>query len=280
MQQYINLLKNILANGTIKHNRTGIDTISIFGTQDRYDLQRGFPAVTTKKLAFKSVLSELLWFIEGSNDERRLAEIRYGKKGGVKTIWTANANSESWLKKAKFPGDVGRIYGVNWRKWRAPNGKEIDQLTNLINGIQNDPDGRRHVLMAYNPGELDEMCLPPCHMFAQFYVANKKLSCHMYQRSSDVPIGVPFNIASYALLTHMIAHVCDLGVGEFIHTNGDAHIYMNQIPGVYEQISRQPLQLPTLWIDKNIKNINDFTMNSIELHNYVHHPQIIFPFSV
>jgi thymidylate synthase len=266
--------------------------------QQRYDLSLGFPAVTTKKLAWKSVVGELLWMIEGSGDERRLAEITHGTRDGVVTIWTPNAMAPYWKSKAKYEGDLGRVYGVQWRHWRAIKPREsegifkdsfgnayrrtdnnvevreIDQLKQLIEGIKADPYGRRHILTAWNPGELDSMALPPCHCFAQFYVENGKLSCQMYQRSCDMFLGVPFNIASYSLLTHMIAQVCGLDVGEFVHVLGDAHIYLNHVEPVKEQLTRESLPAPTLWLNPEITDITKFTMTDIMLHNYQSHEAI------
>ncbi len=244
--------------------------------QQRYDLSKGFPAVTTKKLAWKSVVSELLWFLEGSGDEHRLREILHGSRDSEKsTIWTANATAPYWQAKAKYEGDLGRVYGVQWRHWQRPfMNSNIDQLSNLIDGIKKDPNGRRHILTAWNPGELDKMALPPCHIIAQFYVANGKLSCQMYQRSCDMFLGVPFNIASYSLLTHMIAQVCDLEVGEFVHTLGDAHIYSNHVEQVKEQLQREPLPAPQLRLNPDIKDITKFTMQDIELINYQSHAAI------
>ena len=286
---YLNALKEILDNGEDRPDRTGIGTRGIFGMQMRFNLQQGFPALTTKKLAWRAVVSELLWFIEGSNDERRLAEILHGDRNTSKsTIWTANASADYWTNKRlrRHPGDLGRVYGVQWRRWRKPLIRinkvvlqNLDQLADLITGIKEDPYSRRHILTAWNPGELELMALPPCHMMAQFYVNNGRLSCQMYQRSADFPLGVPFNIASYALFTHMIAQVCNLDVGEFIHTIGDAHIYLNQIDGVREQLSREPLPLPTLHLNPEIKDITQFTMDDIQLINYQSHPTINFPFS-
>ena len=294
MKQYLELLKDILTNGEIKDDRTGIGTISVFGRNLRFDLRRGFPAVTTKKLAWKACVGELLWFIEGSQDERRLAELTHGTRDGVVTIWTPNALAPYWKPKAKFDGDLGRIYGVQWRHWKShiPEGepdiddeygktwfdpiyKEIDQLSILIEGIKKDPNSRRHILTAWNPGELDSMALPPCHVLCQFYVnKNKELSCHMYQRSVDAFLGLPFNIASYALLTHLIAQVCGLGVAELVISTGDTHIYTPHVEQVKEQLSREPLVLPTLKINSNIKNIDDFIPESIELVNYKCYPAI------
>ena len=288
MKQYLELLKDILTNGEIKDDRTGIGTISVFGRNLRFDLRRGFPAVTTKKLAWKACVGELLWFIEGSQDERRLAELTHGTRDGVVTIWTPNALAPYWKPKAKFDGDLGRIYGVQWRHWKShiPEGepdiddeygktwfdpiyKEIDQLSILIEGIKKDPNSRRHILTAWNPGELDSMALPPCHVLCQFYVnKNKELSCHMYQRSVDAFLGLPFNIASYALLTHLIAQVCGLGVAELVISTGDTHIYTNHVEQVKEQLSRTSLPLTTLKLNPDIKNIDDFSPKDIELVDY------------
>lgn len=277
MKQYHDTLEYILKNGSHKKDRTGTGVISsIDAPQMVFDLSLGFPAVTTKKLAWKSMLSELLWFIEGSGDERRLAEILYGTRdSSKKTIWTDNANAPYWKGKAKFEGDLGRVYGVNWRSWETSHGEKIDQLLNLIEKIKKTPQDRRLILTAWNVGEVDnEMALPPCHTFAQFFVVDNKLSCKMYQRSADFFLGVPFNIASYALFTHMIAQVCDLEVGKFIHLFGDAHIYLNHIDAVHEQLSRTPHALPTLKMNPNIKDITKFTMNDIWLENYTHEPSI------
>ena len=288
MKQYLELLQDILTNGEIKDDRTGIGTISVFGRNLRFDLRRGFPAVTTKKLAWKACVGELLWFIEGRQDERRLAELTHGTRDGVVTIWTPNALAPYWKPKAKFDGDLGRIYGVQWRHWKShiPEGepdiddeygktwfdpiyKEIDQLSILIEGIKKDPNSRRHILTAWNPGELDSMALPPCHVLCQFYVnKNKELSCHMYQRSVDVFLGLPFNIASYALLTHLIAQVCGLGVAELVISTGDTHIYTNHVEQVKEQLSRTSLPLTTLKLNPDIKNIDDFSPKDIELVDY------------
>lgn len=297
MKTYLDALQFVLDNGVAKTDRTGTGTISVFGMQQRYDLSQEFPAVTTKKLAWRSVVSELLWFIEGSGDENRLREILHGSRDSEKsTIWTANATAPYWQPKAQYDGDLGRVYGVQWRHWRTPiehksvrfkddlgnvynrggllHVKETDQLKNLIDGIKTDPNGRRHILSAWNPGELDQMALPPCHIMAQFYVANGKLSCQMYQRSCDMFLGVPFNIASYSLLTHMIAQECDLDVGEFVHTLGDAHIYSNHVEQVKEQLQREPLPAPQLRLTPTIKDITKFTMQDIELINYQSHAAI------
>ena len=295
MKVYLNALQQVLDQGQVREDRTGIGTIGLFGLQQRYNLQEGFPAITTKKLAWRAVVSELLWFIEGSGDERRLAEILHGTRDQTKTtIWTANATAPYWKSKAKYPGDLGRVYGVQWRRWRkivkhsgesfkdsfgnwySSTGKHeevcIDQLGSLIQGLKEDPHGRRHIITAWNPGDLDLMALPPCHIMAQFYVdADRRLSCQMYQRSCDMFLGVPFNIASYSLLTHMIAQVCGLDVGEFVHVLGDAHIYLNHVDQVREQLSREPLPAPTLWLNPEITDIDKFTMEDVKLENYQSH---------
>ena len=280
-----------MTTGTTRTDRTNTGTIGVFGMQQRYDLNKGFPAVTTKKLAWKAVVSELLWFIEGSGDERRLAEILHGTRDASRnTIWTGNAQADYWTPKAKFPGDLGRVYGVQWRHWATTAKRwisssesepvEVDQLQELIAGIKKDPYGRRHILTSWNPGELPDMALPPCHLLAQFYVANGQLSCQMYQRSNDFFLGCPFNIASYALLTHMVAQVCGLGVGEFIHTTGDAHIYSNHVTQVKEQLSREPLPLPILVMNPDVMDINSFTMDDFHLEGYQSHDAIKAPMAV
>ena len=277
MKTYLDNLKFVLDNGSVREDRTGTGTIGVFGMQSRYDLSLGFPAVTTKKLAFKACLSELLWFLEGSNDERRLCEILHGNRNSdKKTIWTGNATSKYWLPNAQFIGDLGRVYGVQWRDFGG-----VDQVVGLINGIKNDPYGRRHIITAWNPAELDQMALPPCHCFAQFYVsADGKLSCQMYQRSCDMFLGVPFNIASYSLLTHMIAQVCGLEAGEFVHVLGDAHIYLNHVEQVKEQLAREPLPLPTLWINPDVQDILTFTMEDFRLDGYNSYASIKAPMAV
>ena len=275
MKQYLDAIKHILEDGVDRQSRTGVRTRAVFGMQLRFKMEDGFPAVTTKKLAWNSVVSELLWFIEGSNDERRLAEILYGTRdSNKKTIWTANAEAGYWKPKAKFEGDLGRIYGVQWRRWKAPDGKEIDQLAEAIRLIKENPTSRRIIVTAWNPGELQEMALPPCHAFFQFFVANNKLSLLMYQRSCDMFLGVPFNIASYALLLCMVAQVTDLKPAEFVHTLADTHIYHNHFEQVKEQLTKKPFPLPKLWLNPKIKNIDDFTMNDIKLENYNFHPPI------
>jgi thymidylate synthase len=269
MKQYHQALEQILENGKQKTDRTGIGTISVFGHQMRFDLRLGFPAITTKKLAWKAVVSELLWFIEGSGDERRLAEILHDTRDSEKkTIWTANAEADYWKPKAKFEGDLGRVYGVQWRDFGG-----VDQLQNLIDGIKKDPSGRRHILSAWNPAELDQMALPPCHVLSQFDVTDGHLSCQLYQRSCDMFLGVPFNIASYSLLTHIIARECGLKVGDFVWTGGDCHIYINHIDAVKEQLSREERALPTLFMSVN-KKFNEYTMEDFVLENYNPHPAI------
>jgi len=289
-QVYLDALKNILENGDDRPDRTGTGTRSIFGLQMRFDLTEGFPAITTKKLAWKAVVSELLWFLEGSGDELRLREILHGERyTEKKTIWSDNAAASYWTSKKlqRHPGDLGRIYGVQWRKWRKPLvriNKVIlqnhDQLIELINGIKEDPYSRRHIITAWNPGELDLMALPPCHILAQFYVVNGKLSCQMYQRSADMFLGVPFNIASYALFTHMVAQVCNLEVGDLVITLGDAHIYNNHFDQVKEQLTRKPLPLPQLQLNPSVDVIMDFEMDDIELVGYESHEAIKAPMAV
>jgi thymidylate synthase len=296
MNQYLNALQEVLTKGTVKDDRTGVGTISLFGMQQRYDLSQSFPAITTKRLAWRACVGELLWMIEGSGDERRLAEITHNDREGAVTIWTPNALAPYWKPRAKFEGDLGRVYGVQWRHWRTPvehkamsfkddfgttynrqssiHFKEVDQLITLIDGIKQDPHGRRHILSAWNPGELDAMALPPCHVLAQFYVNNGRLSCQMYQRSCDMFLGVPFNIASYSLLTAMIAQVCGLAVGEFVHVLGDAHIYLNHVEQVKEQLTREPLPAATLWLNPDITDIEKFTMEDIRLDGYTSHGAI------
>jgi len=287
---YLNALKNILENGDDRPDRTGTGTRSIFGVQMRFDLSQEFPAVTTKKLAWRAVVSELLWFIEGSGDEFRLKEILHGERySDKKTIWTDNAQAPYWVKKKlqRHAGDLGRIYGVQWRRWRKPLiriNKVVlqnhDQLLELIEGIKSDPYSRRHIITAWNPGETELMALPPCHIMSQFYVNNGKLSCQMYQRSADFFLGIPFNIASYALFTHLIAQVCNLEVGELIICVGDAHLYSNHFDQVREQLSRTPLLLPTLKLNPNIQTITDFEMDDIELIGYESHDAIKAPMAV
>lgn len=285
MEQYHNLLKDILENGEERKDRTGVGTLSVFGRQLRFDLTKNFPAITTKKLAWRACAAELLWFLEGSSDERRLAEITHGNSEGKVTIWTPNAMAPYWKPKAKFEGDLGRVYGVQWRTWNTHNTKWvnssesepvfIDQIKQVIEGIKKDPFGRRHIVSAWNVAELDQMALPPCHVMFQFYVGNNnQLSCHMYQRSVDSFLGLPFNIASYALLTNMIAHVTGLQAKELVISTGDTHIYLDHIEQVKEQINRQEFELPTLWLNPEVKNIDSFRMKDIKLVNYVCHDAI------
>ncbi|MBT5766611.1 thymidylate synthase [Emcibacteraceae bacterium] len=258
MQQYLNLARRIRDEGTTKEDRTGTGTRSVFGHQMRFNLEDGFPMVTTKKLHLKSIIHELLWFIAGDTN------IKYLKDNGVR-IW------DEW---ADENGDLGPVYGHQWRSWPTPNGETVDQITNLIDTIKNDPDSRRMIVSAWNVADVDHMALPPCHCLFQFYVADGKLSCQLYQRSADVFLGVPFNIASYALLTMMIAQVCDLGLGDFVHTFGDAHLYMNHMEQIDLQLSRDPKPLPTMAINPDVKDIFDFKFEDFELQNYEAHPHI------
>ena len=270
MKQYLEALKYCYKNGADVESRAG-KVRKNFGFQMHFDLTKGFPAITTKKLAWKSVVSELLWFIEGSDDERRLAEILYNDKRenlkDKKTIWTQNAEADYWKPKARFEGDVGKIYGFQWRNF---NGE--DQLENLIRGLKNDPNGRRHIISSWNPPELKNMSLPPCHVFSQFFISKNKLSCQLYQRSCDMFLGVPFNIASYSLLTHMLAKECNLEVGTFIHSLGDFHIYEEHFDQVKIQLERLPKKLPIL--DFETKNFYDYNINDFKLLDYKHDPKI------
>lgn len=298
MKEYNQALKYILDNGRDKSDRTGVGTRSVFGYQMRFDLSKRFPATTTKKLAWRAVVSELLWFLEGSGDERRLAEILHGSreartdKGLLKpTIWTANAQADYWKSHAKFDGDLGRVYGVQWRHWQsfrtlqqfgpsfytgervAADRTEVDQIANLIEGIKQDPNSRRHILSAWNPSELNQMALPPCHILSQFDVTDGRLSCQMYQRSCDMFLGVPFNIASYSLLTHIIARECGLAVGDFIWTGGDCHVYNNHVVAVREQLSRDERELPILVMAEG-KSWNEYNLDDFVLAGYDPHPPI------
>ncbi len=258
MQQYLNLMQHILDNGTEKGDRTGTGTKSVFGYQMRFDLSEGFPCVTTKKLHLRSIIHELLWFLQGDQN------IKYLKDNGV-SIW------DEW---ADEDGNLGPVYGVQWRNWETPDGRKIDQIKKLIDGIKNNPDSRRHIVSAWNVADVDNMALPPCHTIFQFYVADGKLSCQLYQRSADVFLGVPFNIASYALFTMMVAQVCDLQPGDFVHTFGDAHLYSNHIEQTHLQLSREPRSLPTLRINPEVKDIFSFKFEDFELINYDPHPHI------
>ena len=264
MQQYLDLLQHILDTGVQKHDRTGTGTISCFGYQMRFDLQKGFPLVTTKKVHTKSIIYELLWFLKGETN------IGYLKENGV-SIWN------EW---AKENGELGPVYGKQWRSWEGKDGKVVDQVSDLIKQIKTNPDSRRLIVSAWNVTELAEMALMPCHTLFQFYVANGKLSCQLYQRSADVFLGVPFNIASYALLTLMIAQVCDLEPGDFVHTFGDTHIYNNHMEQVKLQLSRQPFPLPTMKLNPTVKNILDFKFEDFSLENYQSHPPIKAPVAV
>ncbi len=258
MKQYLDLMQHILDNGTEKSDRTGTGTKSVFGYQMRFDLNEGFPVITTKKLHLRSIIHELLWFLMGEQN------IGYLKENGV-SIW------DDW---ADENGDLGPVYGVQWRSWPNPEGGTIDQIERLVNGIKNNPDSRRHIVSAWNVAEVENMALPPCHTMFQFYVADGKLSCQLYQRSADVFLGVPFNIASYALLTMMIAQVCNLRSGDFIHTLGDAHLYSNHMEQAHLQLTRAPRPLPTMKINPAVDNIFDFKFEDFELLNYDPHPHI------
>lgn len=347
MKEYLDLMQRVMDEGVDRSDRTGTGTRGIFGAQVRFNLREGFPAVTTKRLAWKAVVSELLWFIEGSGDNNRLKEILHGDRESEKTtIWSENAEASYWKPKARFDGDLGRIYGVQWRSWQMPGrsglkgiwdaiiGRKFykDQLAELINGIKKDPYGRRHIITGWNPGELDQMALPPCHVMSQFYVqplndeeiriayftargklktlderkafdmdANgvsresrhktladleaigvptHKLSCQLYQRSADLFLGVPFNIASYALFTHMIAQVCGLDVGEFVHTFGDLHIYHNHFDQVKEQLARTPDVMPKLKMNTDVHNIESFVMDDFTLEGYKPQAAIKAPMAV
>ncbi len=264
MDEYLKLMRHILDEGVEKQDRTGTGTLSVFGYQMRFDLQKGFPMVTTKKLHLRSIVHELLWFIKGDTN------VKYLQDNGVR-IWNEWADEN---------GDLGPVYGKQWRKWESKDGRIIDQLEQAIDQIKTNPNSRRIIVSAWNVGELDEMALMPCHAFFQFHVADGRLNCQLYQRSADVFLGVPFNIASYALLTHMMAQVCGLEAGTFVHTLGDAHLYMNHLDQAREQVSREPLALPTIKLDPTITNIDDFTFESLEVIGYEHHPHISAPISV
>ena len=258
MKQYLDLLQHVLDNGTDKSDRTGTGTRSVFGYQMRFNLADGFPVLTTKKLHLKSIIHELLWFLAGDTN------IRYLKENGVR-IW------DEW---ADENGDLGRVYGAQWRSWRGVNGETVDQIANVVRQIRQNPDSRRLIVSAWNPAEVDDMALPPCHALFQFYVANGKLSCQLYQRSADIFLGVPFNIASYALLTMMVAQVCGLQAGEFVHTLGDAHLYQNHLEQARLQLTREPRALPKMHINPDVRDIFAFKFDDFELSDYDPHPHI------
>ena len=258
MQQYLDLLDHVLKHGVAKQDRTGTGTISVFGYQMRFDLRENFPLLTTKKLHLRSIIHELLWFLQGATNTNYLAENKV-------TIWNEWADAD---------GNLGPIYGFQWRSWPKPDGSHIDQIQQVIHSIKTNPDSRRHIVSAWNVSDLDRMALPPCHLLFQFYVANGELSCQMYQRSCDIFLGVPFNIASYALLTLMMAQVTGLKPGEFVHTLGDAHIYMNHMDQVKLQLSREPLLPPQMILNPGVRNIDDFRFDDFQLSNYQSHPHI------
>ena len=264
MKQYLDLLREIMDCGTVRQDRTGVGTKSIFGHQMRFDLEDGFPLLTTKKVHLKSIIYELLWFISGNTNVRWLQEHNV-------TIW------DEW---ADANGDLGPVYGHQWRSWPAPDGRTIDQLSQVIDLVRNNPDSRRMIVTAWNPGEVDRMALPPCHCLFQFYVADGRLSCQLYQRSADTFLGVPFNIASYALLTMMIAQTCGLKPGEFIHTTGDTHIYLNHFDQVREQLSREPRPLPRMVLNPDVKSVFDFRYEDFRLEGYDPWPSIKAPVAV
>ena len=258
MQEYLDMMRHVRENGAEKGDRTGTGTLSVFGYQMRFDLADGFPLVTTKKLHTRSIIHELLWFLSGDSN------IRYLKDNGV-SIW------DEW---ADENGELGPVYGVQWRSWPTPDGRQIDQIAELVERIKSSPDSRRHIVNAWNVAYVDEMALPPCHCLFQFYVADGKLSCQLYQRSADIFLGVPFNIASYALLTHMVAQQTDLAVGEFIWTGGDCHLYLNHLEQADEQLTREPLPLPTLAIRRRPDSLFDYRYDDFEILNYESHPHI------
>ena len=264
MKAYHQLLEQIIQTGVSKEDRTGTGTLSIFGPQLRFDLNEGFPLLTTKKVHFKSVAYELLWFITGSTN------VQFLQENGV-SIWDEWADAE---------GELGPVYGKQWRRWQKPDGSVVDQLAEVVEQLRRNPDSRRLLVSAWNVADIPSMALPPCHAFFQFYVADNKLSCQLYQRSADVFLGVPFNIASYALLTHMVAQVCGLGVGEFVHTMGDAHLYLNHMEQAKLQLSREPRPLPRLVLDPTVKNLDDFVYEHIQLVGYDPHPAIKAPVAV
>jgi thymidylate synthase len=272
MKNYLDLMQKIMDQGVDREGRNG-KTRGLFTQQLRFDMKAGFPAMTTKKLAFRSVAAELFWFMSGYSDNNELTRLGCN-------IWTANAEADYWKPKAKFPGDLGRIYGVQWRDWMSADGKHTDQLQGVIDRLKKDPNDRRLIVSAWNPGELDQMALPPCHMMFQFFAANGKLSLHMFQRSCDMFLGVPFNIASYSLLLHMVAQVTGLQADECILMLADAHIYLNHFEQVKQQLERTPTELPKLWINPEIKNIDDFKMEDIKLVDYKYQSSIKAPMAV
>lgn len=273
MKQYNDILQRIVDQGVDRGGRNGT-TRALFAIQMRFPMAEGFPAVTTKKLAFKAVKSELLWFLAMKDKERASDEHLKELNQSERTIWTDNAEADYWTPKSTFKGDLGRVYGIQWRNWKRPDGSTVDQIAQLIENLQSKPHDRRHIVTAWNPGELEHMALPPCHMFFQCFVADGKLSLHMVQRSCDMFLGVPFNIASYSLLLHMLARATNLEAHEAILTLQDAHIYHEHFDAVKEQLSRSPMQLPTLWLNPEKKDIDSFTMDDIRLENYVSHPSI------
>lgn len=264
MRQYLDLMAHVMENGVKKHDRTGTGTISVFGHQMRFDLSEGFPVVTTKKLHLRSIIHELLWFLKGDTN------IRYLKDNGV-SIWDEWASEE---------GELGPVYGYQWRSWPTADGRHIDQISEVVDQIKNNPDSRRIIVSAWNVGEIEKMALPPCHAFFQFYVAEGKLSCQLYQRSADIFLGVPFNIASYALFTMMMAQVCGLQPGDFVHSFGDAHLYLNHLEQARLQLSREPRPLPQIRINPEVKDIFGFRFEDFELVNYDPHPHIKAPVAV
>jgi len=273
MKQYNDILKRIMEEGVDREGRNG-STRAMFAIQMRFPMNDGFPAVTTKKLAFKAVKSELLWFLAMKDKQRASDEELKALNTSERTIWTDNAEADYWTPKSQFKGDLGRVYGIQWRNWKKPDGSTVDQIAQLIENLQKKPNDRRHIVTAWNPGELDDMALPPCHMFFQCFVADGKLSLHMVQRSCDMFLGVPFNIASYSLLLHMLAQVTGLKAHECILTLQDAHIYHEHFDAVKEQLSREPMKLPSLWMNPDVKSIDRFGMEDIKLENYESHPPI------
>ena len=264
MEQYLELMRFVKEKGVRRSDRTGVGTLGVFGYQMRFDLQAGFPAVTTKRLHFKSIIHELLWFLDGDTN------IRYLNENGVR-IW------DEW---ADENGDLGPVYGYQWRSWPAPDGSTIDQMSRLVEQLKSNPNSRRHVVSAWNPADINKMALPPCHCLFQFFVADGRLSCQLYQRSADVFLGVPFNIASYSLLTMMVAQVTGLRPGEFVHTFGDAHLYLNHLQQANEQLNREPLQLPQMYLNEDVRSLFDFAYDDFRLEDYQYHPHIVAPIAV